>query len=128
MTNIIKKQKVKADGNKQSAISKKVYNIMYPVDLEGNPLPSEMCMISELIRSCRAWHKPLKCIWLCPAWYNILDSWMRRRAFEQQSDYNWNMLTWDGVEIYVMPKQHIIRAVHGDDRIDWDFYRTVVND
>ena len=119
---ILKKEvqeKDRAIGNQRA---KPIYDVKRPVDLQGRQLPIPLQKIHACVMHARKWNLPLKTIYLCPSWYETLDSWTRRRATEQEADLKWELLTWDGVEIEIMPSNHVIRQQYGSDEIDWIYY------
>jgi hypothetical protein len=121
---IIKKESVvRESGAKQSTISKGgVFSDDRPVDKRGNPLPLVVAMVAKCVNHYRKWRRPLKTIYLCPAYYVRFTDWVRQRATEEEADYKVNLFTFDGVEIDMTGENHLI--LNGDDNMSWDFYPT----
>lgn len=115
---------IRENGNKKSSI--KYFTDKRPTDKQGNPLPFALAKVAACIAHYRKWMRPLKKIYLCPAYYNQVDYWVRKRATEQQGDITWNMLTFDGVEIVQMGEFHIVKSREGFDEMDWEFYPSKV--
>lgn len=108
-------------GAKQSDI--KLFTDKRPVDKQGNQLPMVVAKVAACVAHYRKWHRSLKTIFLCPAYYNQFDYWVRKKALEMESDAKtWNMLTFDGVEIHIMSEFHVVRSREGTDQLDWEFY------
>lgn len=123
MRTLLKHNFLREDGNKQSGISKGgVFTDMRPRDKNGNLLPMEVAMVAKCVAHYRRYMKPLKTIYLCPAYYVKFTDWCRRRMLEQQADCKINLYTFDGVNIDMMDEHHIIRAKDGNDQFDYDFY------
>ena len=112
--------KKKTKGNQKSNF--KIFTDANTVDVNGKKLPSSV----QLVANCVAFHRqkqlPIKTIWLCPVHYNIFDYWWRSCALEYEADLGARLLSFDGVEIDLMPKHHVIHAKHGTVDMDWNFY------
>ena len=112
---------MRESGAKKSDI--KYFTGKRPVDKQGKPLPMVVAKVAACVAHYRKWMRPLKTIYLCPAYYNILDCWVRNKCKESEADVKqWNMLTFDGVEIQIMSEFHIVRSKEGSDSMDWEFY------
>jgi hypothetical protein len=48
--------------------------------------------------------------------------WFRKLCLEHEADLKPAQLTWDGVDIVMMDKNHIQRAAQGSEEFDYDFY------
>ena len=119
----IHQKHLRTDGAKQSTISKGgVFTDTRPKDLQGNPLPKVVAMVAACVAHYRKFHKPLKTIYLCPAYYVRFTDWCRWKATEMQADLKVKLFTFDGVEIDQMEAHHVIKAKDGDDTFDYDFY------
>lgn len=124
-----KNENIRESGDKQSTISKRTFIDKNPVDKRGNPLPMVVAMVAKCVAHYRRFMKPLKTIYLCPVYYVQFTDWVRSRCTEEEGDYNkYKMLTFDGVELEMMDKHHVIRAKDGNDSFDYDFYPQTLND
>lgn len=91
-------------------------------DKSGEYLPKSV----DLIAKCVGWHrthnKSIKCVYLCPVYYNQFDAWWRRLSTEQEADSKVELLTFDGCEVKRMNENHVVRSRFGDDIFDWEMY------
>lgn len=121
--NIHEGKKPRIDGAKQSTISKGgVFTDNHPRDIHGEILPKRVLMVARCVAHYRTYMKPLKTIYLCPAYYVEFTDWARRKMTEQQADSKVGLYTFDGVEIDQMEEHHVIRSKDGNDTFDYDFY------
>jgi hypothetical protein len=107
-------------GNKKSDI--KYHTDSKPVDRDGKPLPLAVAMVAKCVAHYRKLMKPIKTIYLCPAYYNQFDYWVRKKCLEYEADVKWEMLTFDGVEIHKQGQFHVIKSQFGTVDFDFDFY------
>lgn len=95
---------------------------LYATDINGQPLPPIVNMCNECIRLYRRRLMPLKTIYLSPVKYTLFTDWYRRQCVEHQAEAKVMLLTLYGVNIEMMEEHHIIRAKHGTEDFDYDFY------
>lgn len=113
-------------GEKKSSI--KLFTDDRPVDKLGNPLPYSVNLVAKCVTHYRKAMRPIKTIYLCPAYFNKFDYWARTHMTEKEGDLAIMLWTFDGCEIEMMQKDHVIRQMQGDDTFDWDFYPAKTND
>lgn len=115
-----KESVIRESGAKRSALQNITEDCLY--DKKGNPLPLSVAMVAKCVAHYRKRMLPLKTIYLYAPYFYEFDCWVRNHATEQEGDSKINMYTFDGVEINLLEKGHVIRSRDGNDRFDYDFY------
>jgi len=99
---------------------------VHRMDINGKKLPKVVEMCLRCVEFHRAKLMSLKTIYLEPIRYTQFISWAKMQMVEHQADANYNLITLYGVNIEMMGEYHIIKAKHGSDEMDWDYYEKKV--